>query len=171
MPRPKRKKEGTQSSVSEESECFENEIVNRIKTLDVAIKNNANENTQKLFEEIEKLLGAFHDTRSTHQKQNKHSAILQHAQPDKPKTQTHTGGTSTRKDREKSRSPANVTNYSATTNTPEPTASVVCSLASTPCERVDSPTQELDHINVTPVQKRLISMAGALDEEGWRKND
>ncbi|GFR59737.1 LINE-1 type transposase domain-containing protein 1 [Elysia marginata] len=110
-------------------------------------------------------------TRSTHQKQNKHSAILQHAQPDKPKTQTHTGGTSTRKDREKSRSPANVTNYSATTYTPEPTASVVCPLASTPCERVDSPTQELDHINVTPVQKRLISMAGALNEEGCRKND
>ncbi|GFS11139.1 LINE-1 type transposase domain-containing protein 1, partial [Elysia marginata] len=104
-------------------------------------------------------------TRSTHQKQNKHLAILQHALPDKPKTQTHSGGTSTRKDREKSRSPANVTNYSATTNTPEPTASVVCPLASTPCERVDSPTQELNHINVTPVQKRLISMAGALDEE------
>ncbi|GFS09554.1 LINE-1 type transposase domain-containing protein 1 [Elysia marginata] len=51
----------TQSSVSEESECFENEIVNRIKTLEVAIKNNANENTRKLFEEIEKLQGAFHD--------------------------------------------------------------------------------------------------------------
>ncbi|GFR86344.1 hypothetical protein ElyMa_006050700 [Elysia marginata] len=110
-------------------------------------------------------------TLSTHQKQTKHSAILQHAQPDESKTQTRTGGTSTRKDREKSRSPANVTNYSATTNTPEPTASVVCPLASTPCERVDSPAQELDHINVIPVQKRLISMAGALDEEGCRKND
>ncbi|GFR85405.1 hypothetical protein ElyMa_004172900 [Elysia marginata] len=61
MPRPKRKKEGTQSSVSEESECSENGIVKRIKTLEVALKNNANENTQKLFEEIEKLQGAFHD--------------------------------------------------------------------------------------------------------------
>ncbi|GFS02165.1 hypothetical protein ElyMa_002856900 [Elysia marginata] len=54
-------------------------------------------------------------TLSTHQKQSKHSAILQHAQPDKPKTQTRTGGTSKRKDREKSRSPTNVNNYSATT--------------------------------------------------------
>ncbi|GFS17934.1 LINE-1 type transposase domain-containing protein 1 [Elysia marginata] len=68
-------------------------------------------------------------TLSTHQKQTKQSAILQHAQPDKSKTQIRTGDTSTRKDREKSRSPANVTNYSATTNTPEPTASVGCPLA------------------------------------------